>query len=254
MKTMTPAELKPEVSQLQALMATDAEYLRPLVRGLLQQVLEAEMTEALGAAKGERSATRRGCRSGTYGRTLFTRVGPLELRVPQDRDGRFSTELFERYQRSEKALVAALAEMYVQGVSTRKVKAITEELCGHSFSASSISAMNQRLDDSLAQFAGRPLAEAFPYLILDARYERVREAGVITSQAVLIAIGIDWDGRRQVLAVELANRESRSSWRDFLLGLKARGLHGVEFVVTDDHAGLRAALREALAEAAYQRC
>ena len=98
------------------------------------------------------------------------------------------------------------------------------------------------------------LAEAFPYLILDARYERVREAGVIASQAVLIAIGIDWDGRRQVLAVELANRESRSSWRDFLLGLKARGLHGVEFVVADDHAGLRAALREVLAEAAYQRC
>jgi putative transposase len=110
----------------------------------------------------------------------------------------------------------------VQRVSTRKVKAITEALCGHSFSASAISAINQRLDASLAQFAGRPLAEAFPYLILDARYERVREAGVIVSQAVLIAIGIDWDGRRQVLAVELANRESRSSWRDFLLGLKAR--------------------------------
>jgi transposase-like protein len=101
------------------------------------------------------------------------------------------------------------------------VNAISEELCGHSFSASSISAINQRLDASLAQFASRPLAEAFPYLILDARYERVREAGVITSQAVLIAIGIDWDGRRQVLAVELANRESRSSWQDFLLGVKA---------------------------------
>jgi putative transposase len=173
------------------------------------------------AEKGERTAGRVGYRSGYYGRTLITRIGKLELRVPQDRTGRFSTELFERYQRSERALVAALAEMYVQGVSTRKVKAITEELCGHSFSASSISAMNQRLDASLAQFASRPLAEAFPYLILDARYERVREAGVITSQAVLIAIGIDWDGRRQVLAVELANRESRSSWRDFLLGISS---------------------------------
>jgi putative transposase len=139
---------------------------------------------------------------------LITRVGKLELRVPQDRTGRFSTELFERYQRSERALVAALAEMYVQGVSTRKVKAITEELCGHSFSASSISAMNQGLDASLAQFAGRPLAEAFPYLILDARYERVREAGVITSQAVLIAIGIDWDGRRQSLP-----RRKPGCWR-----------------------------------------
>jgi len=224
------------------------------VRTALQEVLEAEMTEALGAEKGERTAGRLGYRSGHYGRTLITRIGKLELRVPQDRAGRFSTELFERYQRSERALVAALAEMYVQGVSTRKVKAVTEELCGHSFSASAISAINQRLDASLAQFAGRPLAEAFPYLILDARYERVREAGVIVSQAVLIAIGIDWDGRRQVLAVELANRESRSSWRDFLLGLKARGLHGIEFVVADDHAGLRAALREVLAEAAYQRC
>jgi len=105
-----------------------------------------------------------GLPSGYYGRTLITRIGKLELRVPQDRTGRFSTELFGRYQRSERALVAALAEMYVQGVSTRKVKAITEELCGHSFSASAISAINQRLDDGLAQFAGRPLAEAFAYL------------------------------------------------------------------------------------------
>src|SRR5262247_78582 len=236
------------------LIGNQEDFLRPLVREVIQQVLEAEMEEVVGASKGERTPERAGYRAGYYGRTLVTRVGKLELRVPQDRQGRFRTEIFERYQRSEKALVAALAEMYVQGVSTRKVKAITEELCGHSFSASSISAINQQLDASLAQFAGRPLAEAFPYLILDARYERVREADVIVSQAVLIAIGIDWDGRRQVLAVELANRESRSSWRDFLLGLKARGLHGVEFVVADDHAGLRAALREVLAEAAYQRC
>jgi putative transposase len=240
MHTMTKRQGKSGTIDVKALLSEDEEFLRALVRTALQEVLEAEMTEALGAEKGERAAGRQGYRSGYYGRTLITRVGKLELRVPQDRTGRFSTELFERYQRSERALVAALAEMYVQGVSTRKVKAITEELCGHSFSASSISAMNQRLDASLAQFAGRPLAETFPYLILDARYERVREAGVIASQAVLIAIGID--------------RESRSSWRDFLLGLKARGLHGVEFVVADDHAGLRAALREVLAEAAYQRC
>jgi transposase-like protein len=114
-------------------------------------------------------------------------VGKLELRVPQDRDGRFSTELFERCQRSEQALVSRLAEMYVQGVSTRKVKAITEELCGHAFSASAISAVNERLDESLEAFAKRPLAEPFPYLILDARYEKVREGGVVMSQAVLIA-------------------------------------------------------------------
>ena len=212
------------------------------------------MDEALGASKGERTAERLGYRSGHYGRTLITRVGKLDLRVPQDRSGRFSTELFERYQRSERALVATLAEMYVQGVSTRKVKAITEELCGHAFSASSISAINKRLDESLKAFAERPLHEPFAYLILDARYEKVREAGVVASQAVLIAVGIDWDGRRQILAVEMANRESRSAWKDFLVGLKARGLKGVELVVSDDHAGLVAAIGEVIPEAAWQRC
>ena len=251
---MTKHKGKTGLIDVKELLQRDEGFLRAALQALAQAALEAEMTETIGAAKGERTETRLAYRSGYYSRSLITRVGTLELRVPQDRDGRFSTELFQRYQRSEKALVGALAEMYVQGVSTRKVKAITEELCGHSFSAASISAINRRLDEALAQFAGRSLAEAFPYLILDARYERVREAGVISSQAVLIAIGIDWDGRRQVLAVELANRESRSSWRDFLLGLKGRGLNGVEFVVADDHAGLRAALREVLPEAAYQRC
>jgi transposase-like protein len=251
---MTRTNPKPATAAVKELLLSDPDSLREVVRAVMQELLEAEMNEALGAQKGERTTERLGYRSGYYSRTLITRVGKLELRVPQDREGRFSTELFERYQRSERALVATLAEMYVQGVSTRKVKAITEELCGHAFSASAISAINQRLDESLAAFAGRPLAEPFPYLILDARYEKVREAGVVMSQAVLIAVGIDWDGRRQILAVEMANRESRSSWKDFLLALKARGLHGVEFVVADDHAGLRAAIREVLADAAYQRC
>src|ERR1700738_2937728 len=252
--TMTKRQGKSGMIDVKALLTEDEEFLRALVRTALQEVLEAEMTEALGAEKGERAAGRQGYRSGYYGRTLITRVGKLELRVPQDRDGRFSTELFERYQRSEQALVATLAEMYVQGVSTRKVKAITEELCGNSSSPSAISAINKRLDESLEAFAGRPLEEPFAYLILDARYEKVREGGVVTSQAVLIAIGVDWDGRRQILAVEMANRESRSSWKDFLLGLRRRGLQGVEFVVADDHAGLRSAVREVLAEAAFQRC
>ncbi len=171
------------------------------------------------------------------------------MRVPQDRQGHFSTQLFERYQRSEKALVGALAEMYVQGVSTRKVKAITEELCGHEFSASTISAINKTLDESLAKFATRVLEEPYPYLILDARYEKVRENGVIRSQTVQIAIGINEEGRRQILAVELANRESQTSWQDMLLALKSRGLHGVEFVVSDDHPGLRRAIAAVFPEA-----
>ncbi|GAB2680009.1 IS256 family transposase [Kribbella swartbergensis] len=251
---MTNIKDKPAAAAIKDLLNQSPDGLREIVRAVMQEMLEAEMTDALQAEKGERTSVRLGYRSGYYSRTLVTRVGKLELRVPQDRDGRFSTELFERYQRSEQALVATLAEMYVQGVSTRKVKAITEELCGHSFSASAISAINKRLDDSLAQFASRRLEEPFPYLILDARYEKVREGGIVASQAVLIAVGIDWDGRRQILGVEMANRESQSSWRTFLLGLRERGLSGVELVVADDHAGLRAAIREVLSEAAYQRC
>lgn len=251
---MTRSENKPSIGAVKELMGANHDALRKIVQDLLQEMLEGEMTEALGASKSERSDGRVGYRSGHYNRTLITRVGKLELRVPQDRDGRFSTELFERYQRSEQALVATLAEMYVQGVSTRKVKAITEELCGHSFSASTISAINKRLDESLTAFARRRLDEPFAYLIIDAKYEKVRQAGVVRSCAVLVALGVDWEGRRQILAVELANRESRSSWKDFLVGLRDRGLHGVEYIVADDHAGLRAAVREVLPDAWFQRC
>jgi putative transposase len=251
---MTKTQGKSASATVKDILLQEPDGLRDVIRLVLQEVLEAEMDEALGASKSERTPERLGYRSGYYSRTLITRVGKLELRVPQDRQGRFSTELFERYQRSEQALVATLAEMYVQGVSTRKVKTITEELCGHSFSASAISAINKRLDESLAAFARRPLQEPFAYLILDARYEKVREAGVVASQAVLIAVGIDGDGYRQVLGVEMANRESRSSWKDFLLDLKARGLRGVELVVSDDHAGLVAAIGEVLCDAAWQRC
>jgi putative transposase len=235
-----------------ALVADDV--FRELLRGAIQQVLEAEMEEALGAEKWERTEQRVGYRSGYRGRTLVTRVGKLELRVPQDRAGRFSTELFERYQRSEKAFVSALAEMYIQGVSTRKVKAITEELCGHTVSASTVSTINQKLDEDLERFARRRLEEPYPYLVLDARYEKVREEGVIRSRAVLVAIGINWDGRRCVLGVDLANRESASSWKEFLLDLRQRGLHGVELVVSDNHSGLRRAIMEVVPEAAWQRC
>ena len=169
---MTERKLKTVRPRLEALVSQDQDLLKALVKEALDQILQAEMTEFLGAAPGERSAARLGYRAGYYERGLVTRVGKIELRVPRDRSGEFSTALFERYQRSEKALVGALAEMYVQGVSTRKVKAITEELCGHEFSASAISAINKSLDESLRAFAERRLGEAYPYLILDARYER----------------------------------------------------------------------------------
>jgi putative transposase len=236
---MTRSKDKAKKLNFKEVFAEQEDFLRGLIEQVLQQVLESEMDEALGAEKGQRTPNRLGYRSGYYSRTLVTRVGKLELRVPQDRQGRFRTEVFERYQRSEKALVAALAEMYVQGVSTRKVKAITEELCGHEFSASAISRINESLDEELAKFAGRKLEEEYPYLVLDARYERIREDGVIRSQAVLVAIGM--------------NVVSKGAL-EFLEKLRDRGLRGVQLVVSDDHSGLRKAIREVLPEALWQRC
>jgi len=258
---MTPKEKKNDgrtvtldEAQVKSVLMEQADFLQPVVQEAVQAILEVEMAECLQAGKHERSEERLGYRSGYYRRRLITRVGTLWLRVPQDRAGHFNTQVFEQYQRSEKALVASLAQMYVQGVSTRKVAAITEELCGHEFSASSISTITQKLDEQLEQFSRRPLTEAFPYVVVDARYERVREGGVIVSRAILVALGIDWQGRRQVLAVEYANRESQGSWRAFLLQLKDRGLNGVQFIVSDDHPGLKAAIREVLPGVWWQRC
>ena len=253
-KSSNGGKITLDVAELKSVLAEQKDFLQPVVQEAVQAVLELEMEECLQAGKHERTEGRLGYRSGYYRRRLITRVGTMVLRVPQDRAGHFSTQVFEQYQRSEKALVAALATMYVQGVSTRKVAAVTEELCGHEFSASSISAITQRLEEQLEEFSRRPLSAEFPYVILDARYERVREGGVIVSRAILIALGIDWEGRRQVLAVEYANRESQSSWREFLLQLQARGLAGVQYLVSDHHPGLRGAVREVWPGVWWQRC
>ncbi len=248
------AKVTLDVAQVKSVLMGQPDFLEPVVQAAVPSILEVEMEECLQAGRHERSEQRLGYRSGYYRRRLITRVGTLVLRVPQDRAGQFSTQVFEQYQRSEKALVASLAQMSVQGVSTRKVAAITEELCGHEFSASSLSTITAKLDEHLEQFSRRLLDQAFPYVVVDARYERVREGGVIVSRAILIALGIDWEGRRQVLAVEYANRESQSSWREFLLQLKERGLKGVQFIVSDDHPGLKAAIREVLPGVWWQRC
>lgn len=240
--------------KLKMLLEEDRDLLKELMQVALQEVLEAEITETIGAGKHERNAERRGYRAGYYRRNLITRVGKIELRVPVDRNGEFQTEVFERYQRSEKALVTAMMEMYVKGVSTRKVKAITEELCGHSFSASTVSRLNVTLDEHLQEFHRRRLDEPFPYVFLDARYERVREGGIVRSRAVLVGIGINLEGRRCVLGVDLAGKESHTTWRDFLVGLKQRGLSGVELAVSDAHEGLRQAIQEVFPEAYWQRC
>lgn len=242
------------LNEVKMILSQETDFIKPLLSKVLHELLESEMDETLGASSYQRSGTRLGYRAGYYSRQLITRIGSLELRIPRDREGKFSTDLFERYQRSEKALLAALSEMYVQGVSTRKVKAVTEELCGHEFSASTISNINKTLDAQLEAFAQRSLDEPYPYVIFDARYEKVREGGIVVSQAVLVALGINWDGRKEVLGLELANRESVTSWRDFLLNLRKRGLHGVEFAVSDNHAGLKKAIMEIYPGAVWQRC
>lgn len=233
----------------------DPDFLRGLIERTLQAMLETEMSAHLGAERYERGDERRGYRNGTKPRTLVTRVGTLQLAVPQDRDGTFSTELFARYQRSEQALVSTLMEMYLQGVSTRKVAAITEELCGVSFSKSQVSALTSRLDADLAAWRERPLGEmTYPYLTVDARYEHVRIDGRVVSQGVLIVAGVRGDGQREILAVDVADTESEASYQALFQSLKERGLRGVDLVTSDDHRGLRAAIGKHFQGASWQRC
>ena len=238
----------------QGVLLDDPGFLKEIVERVLQELLEAEMTEHVGAAPYERTAERSGRRNGYKPRTLRTRVGTLNLLVPQDREGTFSTRLFCRYQRNEKALVLALMEMYVEGVSTRKVKDITEELCGTSFSKSLLSSLAGKLDAELEAWRSRRLeAGAYPYLFVDARYEKVRTGGRVVSQGVLIVSAVRDDGFREVLAVEVADTESEATYRELFRSLKGRGLKGVELVVSDEHEGLKAAIDRHFQGACWQR-
>jgi putative transposase len=227
----------------QSILMDDPESLRFIVERVIQEVLEADAAQTAPAAHlhaepYERSAGRRGYRNGYKPRQLNTRVGTLTLQVPQDRDETFSTQLFDRYQRSEKALVLALMEMYVEGVSTRKVREITEALCGTSFSKSLVSELAGQLDVELEAWRNRPLTgTTYPYLNVDARYEHVRQGGQIVSQGVLFVAGVRADGHREILAVAVADTESESTYHQLFRDLKARGLSGVRLVTGDAHTG-----------------
>jgi transposase-like protein len=239
----------------QGILLDDPGFLKEIVERVLQEVLEAEMTEHIGAAPHERTDARKGHRNGHKPRALRTRVGALNLLVPQDREGTFSTRLFARYQRNEKAFCLALMEMYVEGVSTRKVKDVTEELCGVSFSKSLVSSLAGRLDAELEGWRARRLeAQAYPYLFVDARYEKARMGGQIVSQGVLMVSAVRDDGMREILAVEVADTESEATYQELFRSLKRRGLSGVELVVSDDHEGLKAAVGRHFQGAAHQRC
>lgn len=253
---MTQDHRKPEVEAAQEVLLDEADFLREIVQRVLQEVLEFEMTEHIGAAPYERTDARKGHRNGHKPRALRTRVGTLNLLVPQDREGTFSTKLFARYQRNEKALVLALMQMYLEGVLTRKVKHITEELCGTSFSKSLVSSLAGCLDTKLAAWRDRPLeAEGYPYLFVDARYEKVRVDGRVVSQGVLLASAVrEPDGFREILAVEVEDTESEATYQELFRSLKARGLSGVELVVSDYHKSLKAAIGRHFQGASWQRC
>jgi transposase-like protein len=246
-KVNVPRELLPGLLM-------DKEPLAKLIETILNQILEAQMTEHLKAKPHERTEDRQGYRNGSRVRTLTTRVGPLTLVVPQTRDGSFSTEIFRRYQRSEQAFVLALMEMYLQGVSTRKVKEITEALCGSSFSRSTVSRLTAELDAKVFAFTHRRLDHTFPFLILDAMFIKVREEDRVVSRAALIAVGVNDKGHREVLGLALGDSESFTSWDDLLKELKGRGLKGVSYVVSDDHTGLARAIQKNLQGAVWQRC
>jgi putative transposase len=231
------------MSLAQAQLINEPDFLRHLVEKALQTILETEMTTHLAAQSYERTPERRGYRNGYKPRQLHTRVGTLELLVPQDREGTFSTDLFARYQRSEQALVLTLMEMYLQGVSTRKVSKVTEQLCGTRFSKSQVSVLTGQLDEQLTAWRIRPLtAVSYPYLTVDARYEKVRIGGRVVSQGVLLVSAVRADGYRELVRVDVADTESEASYDRLFRQLKDRGLSGVRLVTSDDHRGLHSAI------------
>lgn len=225
-----------------------------LLEEIFNQVLLAQSTEQLGAKPYERTDERTAYRNGVRERQLTTRVGKLTLKVPRHRNGQFSTELFNRYQRSEQALVLAMMEMVVNGVSTRKVERITEELCGETFSKSTISNLCKNLDPIVHEFKTRPLKNHYPFILVDAIYLKVRENNRVQSRGLLIAVGINKDGNREIIGFEIANTENESSWGDFFVSLKERGLKDVNLVTSDNHKGLVKAVRRHFQGATWQRC
>lgn len=240
---------------LHHLFSSNDKGLKALLEQILSQILEQQRTEQVNAELYEQTDDRRGYRNGYKTRKLNTRVGSLILNIPQIRGCKFSTELFSRYQRSEQALLLALMEMVLKGVSTRKVKDITEELCGTEFSASSVSELCKKLDPIVNEWNERNLKDnVYPFLIVDAIVLKIRENNRVNSQSALIATGINKEGYREIIGMEIKDSESEQSWSDFFRHLKQRGLKGVDFIVSDNHLGLVKAVAINFQGATWQRC
>jgi len=238
---------------LEQLAAEGLEALPELIRILINEAMRLEREGHLGAGHYERTIERRGYANGYKPKTVKTRVGEIQFAVPQVRQGNFYPDALEKGLRSERALTLALAEMYVQGVSTRRVAAITEQLCGTAVSSAQVSRAAGLLDETLEAWRKRPLGEIV-YLYLDARYEKVRMDGQIRDAAILIAAGVGKDGKRRILGVSVSLSEAEQHWRLFLEGLVERGLHGVKLIISDDHHGIRKARQAVFTGVSWQRC
>ena len=241
-------------SPKQFALLNDPDFLNQAVTRFLQQFVEAEIATFLQAEPYQRTTDRTGYRNGYKPRIVKTRVGRIELSVPQDREGRFHSGLFARFQRSEKALILALQEAYLQGVSTRKVTKITEALCGTSFSKSQVSDLCQELDADINAWRERPLEQAYPYLIIDATYLYIRSGGHVASEGVLIVTGIAESGHRDILSLDVAHTETEATYTDLFKDLKKRGLKGVQLVISDHHEGLQNAIKRHFQGASWQHC
>lgn len=242
-----PAEVMEQVAE------QGLDVLPELIRIVINAAMQAERSEHLQAGPYQHTEERRGYANGFKPKTMRTRVGEITFAVPQVREGGFYPQALEKGLRSERALTLALAEMYVQGVSTRKVKAITEELCGININSSAVSQAAVQLDSELAKWRERPLGE-YPFLFLDAYYEQVREAGHVCDLAVLSAVGVNPAGKREILGVSVSLSEHEAHWRAFLESLKQRGLGGVQLITSDNHGGLRAARKAVFGGIPWQRC
>lgn len=242
-----PAELMEQIA------SEGFDFLPELIRILINAAMQIERQKHLGAGLYERSSERQGYANGYKSKTVKTRLGEITFDVPQVREGGFYPGALEKGLRSERALNLALAEMYVQGVSTRKVNAVIGQLCGISVSSTQVSRASAQLDEVLEAWRNRPLG-VIVYLFLDARYEKVRVHGQIRDEAVLMASGIDLQGKRTILGVSVSLNEQEVHWRTFLQRLVARGLSGVQLIISDDHAGLEVARKAVFGGIPWQRC
>ena len=241
--------------EIQALLLEDqGEAFKKILQASLNKILQAESAEKLKAEPYERSAERTDSRNGSRDRDLNTRVGRITLQVPRHRNVPFKTLVFENYSRSEAALVAGMAEMVVNGVSTRKVSRVMETLCGTSFSKSAVSDVCKDLDKAVKEFRTRPLEGDYPFLTVDSTYFKVRENNRVISKAFMIAYGTNAEGHREILGFGIYANESSATWTDFLLGLKKRGLTGLLMITSDAHEGILNAIGKVFPTVPWQRC